>query len=327
VNFLDLFRLGEVWAASTSGEHHAPSINQIWFPLVNFLIFAFLIKIYVLPLVRNYLRSRRAEVLDAIKAAAANKQRAEALVQDYKARLARLNEESLAILQGVHELGVSLVGLQVVHGSTVATNAVLERKGVCTAYITNQGLGDVLTIGRQARRELIVRDVDRAGNVTRGELFRCPHIQKYRRPVGAQPCHEVGRRDDRRSRDFAGSRDRLASRLRAGIGGRSVPRGAGTSGCQQHGRSHQHELDEARHIQPTPVSSFGGMGISAADGMPSTSNQRATSPPRRHTRTLGAALLDRTGTGRSGGSRCLRESLVEGLSSSDSRVPPRQTRD
>jgi N-methylhydantoinase A len=44
--------------------------------------------------------------------------------------------------------------LQVVHGSTVATNAVLERKGVRTLYITNRGLADVLTIGRQARREL-----------------------------------------------------------------------------------------------------------------------------------------------------------------------------
>jgi N-methylhydantoinase A len=59
-----------------------------------------------------------------------------------------------AILQGVADLGVDLAGLQVVHGSTVATNAVLERKGVRTAYITNRGLGDVLTIGRQARREL-----------------------------------------------------------------------------------------------------------------------------------------------------------------------------
>ena len=59
-----------------------------------------------------------------------------------------------SILQGIRELGVSLAGLQVVHGSTVATNAVLERKGVRTAYITNQGLADVLTIGRQARREL-----------------------------------------------------------------------------------------------------------------------------------------------------------------------------
>ena len=59
-----------------------------------------------------------------------------------------------AILQGIRELGVSTQGLRVIHGSTVATNAALERKGVRTAYITNRGLGDVLTIGRQARREL-----------------------------------------------------------------------------------------------------------------------------------------------------------------------------
>ena len=59
-----------------------------------------------------------------------------------------------AILQGIRELGLSTEHLQVVHGSTVATNAVLEHKGVRTVYITNHGLADVLTIGRQARREL-----------------------------------------------------------------------------------------------------------------------------------------------------------------------------
>lgn len=60
-----------------------------------------------------------------------------------------------AILQGIHELGLADdPDLVVVHGSTVATNAVLEGKGVRTAYITNYGLRDVLTIGRQARREL-----------------------------------------------------------------------------------------------------------------------------------------------------------------------------
>ena len=37
-----------------------------------------------------------------------------------------------------------------VHGSTVATNAVLEGKGVPAAYITNKGLTDVLSIGQQA---------------------------------------------------------------------------------------------------------------------------------------------------------------------------------
>ena len=60
-----------------------------------------------------------------------------------------------AILQGVDELGLGeCQDLLLVHGSTVATNAVLEGKGVRTAFITNTGLGDILTIGRQARREL-----------------------------------------------------------------------------------------------------------------------------------------------------------------------------
>ncbi|MDH5301408.1 MAG: hydantoinase/oxoprolinase family protein [Gammaproteobacteria bacterium] len=59
-----------------------------------------------------------------------------------------------AILQGIAELGLDLNDLQIVHGSTVATNAVLERKGVRTAYLTNLGLEDVLSIGRQARAEL-----------------------------------------------------------------------------------------------------------------------------------------------------------------------------
>ncbi|MCW8918155.1 MAG: hydantoinase/oxoprolinase family protein [Gammaproteobacteria bacterium] len=62
-----------------------------------------------------------------------------------------------AILQGVRELGLTgdgLASLQLVHGSTVATNAVLEGKGGRTCFITNHGLQDLLTIGRQARREL-----------------------------------------------------------------------------------------------------------------------------------------------------------------------------
>lgn len=59
-----------------------------------------------------------------------------------------------AIMQGLENLGAGLGGLRVVHGSTVATNAVLEGKGARTAYITNRGFTDVLAIGRQARREL-----------------------------------------------------------------------------------------------------------------------------------------------------------------------------
>lgn len=60
-----------------------------------------------------------------------------------------------AILQGLRDMGlVNHPDLEIVHGTTVATNAVLEGKGVRTAYVTNRGFADVLTIGRQARAEL-----------------------------------------------------------------------------------------------------------------------------------------------------------------------------
>ena len=60
-----------------------------------------------------------------------------------------------AILQGIAEMGLQgEPGLALVHGSTVATNAVLEGKGVRVALVTNRGLGDMLAIGRQAREQL-----------------------------------------------------------------------------------------------------------------------------------------------------------------------------
>src|SRR5689334_21489623 len=44
--------------------------------------------------------------------------------------------------------------INVVHGSTVATNALLERKGAKTAFVTTAGFEDLLEIGRQNRPEL-----------------------------------------------------------------------------------------------------------------------------------------------------------------------------
>ncbi len=43
---------------------------------------------------------------------------------------------------------------EIVHGSTVATNALLERKGARTALVTTSGFEDVLIIGRQTRGDL-----------------------------------------------------------------------------------------------------------------------------------------------------------------------------
>ena len=63
-----------------------------------------------------------------------------------------------AILQGIGELGLddamAAGQLAIVHGTTVATNAALEGKGVHTVLVTNQGLEDILRIGRQNRAEL-----------------------------------------------------------------------------------------------------------------------------------------------------------------------------
>lgn len=63
-----------------------------------------------------------------------------------------------AILEGIRDMeldnALKAGDLSIVHGTTVATNAALEGKGVKTAYITNHGLKDVLTIGRQTRGEL-----------------------------------------------------------------------------------------------------------------------------------------------------------------------------
>lgn len=69
-------------------------------------------------------------------------------------RLSTPHAPEQAILLGIAELGVAPEQLTVIHGSTVTTNAALESKGVRTVFITHYGLGDLLTIGRQARREL-----------------------------------------------------------------------------------------------------------------------------------------------------------------------------
>src|SRR5512139_3600340 len=61
-----------------------------------------------------------------------------------------------AVLQGLERI-FALHGTKeatVIHGSTVATNALLERKGARTAFIATAGFKDLLQIGRQNRPAL-----------------------------------------------------------------------------------------------------------------------------------------------------------------------------
>ena len=61
------------------------------------------------------------------------------------------DDPSRAILSGLSALGVLGSRMTMIHGSTVATNAVLERKGARVGLITTAGFADVLEIGRQTR--------------------------------------------------------------------------------------------------------------------------------------------------------------------------------
>ena len=91
-----------------------------------------------------------------------------------------------AILQGIRELNLlELVRrgkIAIVHGSTVATNAALEGKGVRTAFVTNSGFADTLSLARQNREHIYAL-----------QPSQCEP------PVAAELCFEVPCR-----RDFSG---------------------------------------------------------------------------------------------------------------------------
>ncbi len=70
-------------------------------------------------------------------------------------------EPAEAVLSGLKRIieensstGHAPSSLTIIHGSTVATNALLERKGAPTALVATRGFGDVLQIGRQDRPAL-----------------------------------------------------------------------------------------------------------------------------------------------------------------------------
>ncbi len=58
-----------------------------------------------------------------------------------------------AVLKGIEHITKGKTA-NITHGSTVATNAILEKKGANTALITNHGFEDIIEIGRQNRKEL-----------------------------------------------------------------------------------------------------------------------------------------------------------------------------
>jgi N-methylhydantoinase A len=76
-------------------------------------------------------------------------------------------DQSVGVIQGAAPLGPVD---RFFHGTTVATNALLERRGAATALVTSVGFGDIIEIGRQDRPALYDSFEDRPPPLVPPEL-------------------------------------------------------------------------------------------------------------------------------------------------------------
>ena len=66
--------------------------------------------------------------------------------------LTSYGDETKALMEGLHDVGVAYGEIdRLVHGTTIGTNAILERRGARTALLVTQGFRDLLVIGRTRR--------------------------------------------------------------------------------------------------------------------------------------------------------------------------------
>src|SRR5262245_2320099 len=95
MNLLEILVSAQVWAAEAGhgADHHVPAVSEVILPAANFLIYAAVIYYFAIPPVREFLKSRREEIVSAITQAAAKKQAAEAMVGEYRAKVAGLDKE------------------------------------------------------------------------------------------------------------------------------------------------------------------------------------------------------------------------------------------
>src|ERR1700727_2909456 len=64
-------------------------------------------------------------------------------------------DPSLGVMDVIERSGIDMSEIgRVVHGTTIATNALIERRYPEPALVTTEGFRDVLEIGRQRRRHL-----------------------------------------------------------------------------------------------------------------------------------------------------------------------------
>ena len=71
------------------------------------------------------------------------------------AKVPSTSDQSEGVLAAVEATGIESADVEAfAHGTTVATNALLERRGAHTALVTTEGFRDIIEIGRQNRASL-----------------------------------------------------------------------------------------------------------------------------------------------------------------------------
>ena len=157
----ELLFLAQAWAAAAAeaGEH-AASVTQLVFPLINFLIFLYLLKRYLLPFARDYLRSRREEIATAVREADEAKQRAIALLRDYQNRLARLSEETRVIREALRAEGEREKAKLLAEAEIVVTRIQTDADFLAQQEVKSarQGLRRQIARAAQAAAEKLVRN-------------------------------------------------------------------------------------------------------------------------------------------------------------------------
>jgi N-methylhydantoinase A len=95
------------------------------------------------------------------------------------------DDPSRAILQAIAKITqqTGAEELEIRHGTTVATNALLERKGAHVAFVTTAGFEDTLIIGRQARPSLYDWNVHRPRPLAEADL--CFGVEERIGPDGS----------------------------------------------------------------------------------------------------------------------------------------------
>ena len=126
----------EASAAHEGSGHHAPSVGDLMFPAINFAIYLVIVVRFIVPAMRDYLRNRHSEMLEAEAESSAQLTRAQTDLAASQARLAQLPKEADGIRQ-------DLIAIATRHGERLKAQA--EDSGA-------RRLADASLLAEQERR-------------------------------------------------------------------------------------------------------------------------------------------------------------------------------